>query len=82
MYLYLVMNRKSIIEKTIEAINKLPENKAEEISVFADFLIKRYEEEQLTSGIQQLTTESDTFQFLAEDEEIYSTKDLKVKYDD
>ena len=38
------MTRQAIIEKTLKAISLLPENKAEEISDFADFVIKKYED--------------------------------------
>jgi len=33
------MTRQAIIERTIQASNQLPEDKAEEISDFADFVI-------------------------------------------
>jgi hypothetical protein len=55
------MKRKAIIERTIKAINQLPEDKAEEISDFADFISKRYEEYQLGQGLQKLTVESKVF---------------------
>ena len=74
------MNKQSIIDRTLRAINQLPEDKAEEISVFADFLIKRYEEQKLTEGIQQLTDNSQAFNFLNEEEDIYSEDDLKEIY--
>jgi len=74
------MNRKAIIEQTIEAINRLPENKAEEISDFAAFLSKRFEDDQLTQGIQKLTSESHAFDFLNDEEDLYSIKDLKEVY--
>ena len=76
------MTRQAIIERTIKAINQLPEDKAEEISDFADFVSKRYEEYQLTQGIQKLTTDSKTFEFLNADEDIYSVSDLKEVYND
>ena len=50
------MTKQAIIERTVRAINQLPEDKAEEISNFADFISKRYEEGILTQGIQKLTT--------------------------
>ncbi len=74
------MNKQSIIERTLKAINQLPEDKAEEISVFADFLIKRYEEQLLTEGIQRLTANSQAFDFLNNEEDIYSEDDLKEIY--
>jgi hypothetical protein len=74
------MTKQTIIERTIHAINQLPLSKAEEISDFADFIIKRYEEQLLAQAIQQLTSESQTFDFLAQEEELYSVTDLKEVY--
>jgi len=74
------MTRRIIIERTVNAINQLPEDKAVEISDFAEFIIKRYEEQRLTEGIQNLTSKSQSFDFLAEEEEIYSLADLKEVY--
>lgn len=74
------MNKQSIIERTLKAINQLPEDKAEEISVFADFLMKRYDEQKLTEGIQKLAANSQAFNFLNNDEDIYTEDDLKEVY--
>jgi len=74
------MTRQAIIEKTLQAINKLPEDKAEEISDFADFVYKRYEDQLLAQSIQKITSDSKSFSFLEEDEEIYTVKDLKQVY--
>ena len=74
------MTKQIIIERTIKAINQLPEDKAEEISDFADFIIKRYEEHQLIQGIRQLTSNSQTFSFLNDEEDMYSVADLKEVY--
>jgi hypothetical protein len=74
------MTKQAIIDRTIQAINQLPEDKAIEISDFADFVIKRHEEHKLTKGIQEMTANSETFNFLNEEEELYSESDLKQKY--
>lgn len=74
------MTRQIIIDRTLKAINQLPDDKAEEISDFADFVIKRYEEHRLTAGIQQLTSDSQAFEFLNKEEELYSEADLKEVY--
>lgn len=74
------MTRKLIIERTIKAINELPEDKAKEISEFAEFISKRYEEYRLTKVIQELTSNSQTFDFLNDEEELYSEQDLKEVY--
>jgi hypothetical protein len=76
------MTRQLIIDRTVKAINQLPEDKAEEISDFADFVIKRYEEHKLTTGIQQLTLDSLAFDFLNKEEDLYSETDLKEVYND
>jgi hypothetical protein len=74
------MTKQTIIERTVEAINQLPQDKAEEISDFADFVRKRYEENQLTEGIEKMVAESVAFEFLNDEEELYSVADLKVVY--
>jgi len=74
------MTKQAIIERTLKAINELPQDKAEEISDFADFVFKRYEEQELTNGIQKITSESQSFDFLNNEEEIYSIADLKKVY--
>ncbi|MEN9684333.1 MAG: hypothetical protein RLZZ28_119 [Bacteroidota bacterium] len=74
------MTRQAIIERTLKAINQLPEDKAEEISDFADFVIARHEEGKLTEAIQQLSAESKSFDFLETEEELYSIADLKEVY--
>ena len=71
------MTKQLIIQKTVNAINQLPEDKAEEISDFADFISKRYEEHLLITGIQQLTSDSQTFDFLKDEENLYTEADLK-----
>ena len=77
---YLDMTKQLIIERTLKVINQLPEDKAEEISDFADFIFKRYEEHELTKGIQRMASESQAFEFLNNEEEIYSIADLKEVY--
>ena len=74
------MTKQIIIERTLNVINQLPEDKAAEISHFADFLFKRYEEQQLSKGIRQITSDSNAFEFLNKEEDIYSVADLKKVY--
>jgi uncharacterized membrane-anchored protein YjiN (DUF445 family) len=74
------MTRQAIIERTIKAINQLPEDKAEEISDFADFIIKKFEDNRITQSIQQHASKSNAFDFLNDEEDLYSSNDLKEKY--
>lgn len=76
------MTKQAIIEQTLKAIDQLPEDKAEEISAFADFIFKRYEEQKLTEGIQQLASQSQAFVFLNDEDDLYSETDLKEVYND
>lgn len=75
------MTRQAIIERTIRAINQLPEDKAEEISTFAEFIMKQYEEHNLTQGIQKMASGSAAFDFLNQEEDLYNESDLKERYD-
>ena len=74
------MTRQLIIERTLKVINQLPDEKAEEISDFADYVFKCYEEHELTNGIQKMASESQAFDFLINEEEIYSVAYLKEVY--
>ncbi len=74
------MTRQMIIEKTVNIISQLPQDKAEEISDFADFIIKKYEEQAISYNIQKLASESKAFNFLNEEEDLYSIEDLKLRY--
>jgi hypothetical protein len=74
------MTKKYIIEKTIQAINRLPTDKAMEISDFAEFITKKYENYLLSDGIQHMVSESQTFDFLSTEEDLYSESDIKQKY--
>ena len=76
----MTISKQAIIDRTIKAINLLPVDKAEEISDFADFVSKRYEEQLLAQGIQQLAAESKTFNFLNAEEDLYTEADLKEVY--
>ena len=74
------MTKEIIMERTLKAIKQLPEEKAEEISDFADFVCKKYEEQGLRRGVQQLAAEGQVFDFLKNEEDLYSIADLKEVY--
>ena len=76
------MTRQAIIDHTIQVINLLPQEKAIEISNFADFISMKYEEQRMTENIQKIVSDSKTFNFLNEEEDLYSLTDLKEEYND
>lgn len=74
------MTREKLIEKTIDRLSKLPDHKLKEVSDFAEFLLSKIEDRSLTDGIQQLAADSKSFKFLENEEDLYSTSDLKETY--
>jgi hypothetical protein len=74
------MTRQAIIQHTADILSKLPQDKAEEISDFADFVMRRYEEHLLAQGIQKINADSSSFDFLTNDDDLYTEADLKVVY--
>jgi hypothetical protein len=74
------MTRQAILERTMRIISQLPKEKAQEVSDYADFISKRHEENLLTQGIQKLSEQSQSFDFLKSEDDIYSEADLKIKY--
>jgi hypothetical protein len=71
---------KQIVQKTIEILNKLPHDKAVEVADFADFILSRLDGQILQKGIEKLSADSLTFDFLNDEDEIYTLKDAKVIY--
>jgi hypothetical protein len=76
------MTKDAIIEKMVQIINQLPKDKASEIADFADFICKKYEDQLLLENIQMMVMESNSLQFLKDEEDIYSLNDLKERYND
>ncbi len=72
-----IMTQSAVIENTISTLSKLPVDKAEEV---ADFVLKRHEESLLQKGITQIVGESEAFAFLADEEDLYTRDDLKVRF--
>ncbi len=74
------MTKEAIIQKTIKTLNMLPTEKADEVADFADYMLKKFEEDNLQKGIETLVEQSGAFQFLNEEEDLYSEEDIKEKY--
>ena len=74
------MAKQKLIDRTVETLERLPENRIHEVADFADFVLKKYEEQILQQGIETLMSQSDSFAFLHEEEDLYDESDLKEKY--
>lgn len=70
------MMRESLINKTIKTLSKLPNDKVREVSDFTEFILKKYEEDTMQKGIEKLVNDSNAFQFLNDDEDLYTVNDL------
>jgi len=74
------MTKQQIISDTIEILNKLPDNKAEEIR---NMLIKYFNDkndEIFEKGFLKLVQDSESYSFLKDEPDLYSEKDLTVRY--
>jgi len=74
------MTKESLINKTLKTLTRLPNDKIKEISDYADFILKKYDEEVLQKGIEKIISNSKSFHFLNEEEDLYSIDDLKEKF--
>ncbi|HEY5508120.1 MAG TPA: hypothetical protein VIK29_05555 [Paludibacter sp.] len=74
------MTRETLIIRTVKTLSKLPNDKVKEVSDFTEYLFKKYDEEIMQKGIEKLVSNSNTFQFLKDEEDLYSEADLKEKY--
>jgi len=74
------MTRETLIQRTLTILAKLPQDKANEIADFADYVLKKYDDQLLQKGIEKLISNSKTFDFLKNEEDLYALADLKEKY--
>ena len=74
------MSRETLIKRTFNTLAKLPPDKVKEVSDFADYILKKQDEEILQKGIEKLVSSSKAYDFLKEEEDLYSFEDLKEKY--
>ena len=70
------MTREKLIIKTVKTLSKLPNDKVKEVSDFTEYLFKKYDEEIMQKGIEKLLSDSNTFDFLKDEEDLYSEADL------
>lgn len=74
------MNRQHLIANTIDKIKQLPDNKLNQINDFIDFLLNKIDDKIILENLQKLSSESKSFDFLKDEEDLYNVNDLKEKY--
>lgn len=74
------MDRQVLIDRTINKIRLLPDMKIKEIDDFADFLLSKIDDKIILEGIQKMISDSKSFEYLIDEEDLYTVDDLKEKY--
>jgi len=74
------MEKDVLLKKTIKNIQRLPVTKVQEVNDFVEFLLNRIDDQMITEGIKKISSSSKSFDFLNEEQDLYSVRDLKVKY--
>lgn len=69
-----------MIGRTVDFLKKLPDEKVLEIADFAEYLYRKSEDNILKEGIQHLISQSKSFEFLEDEEDLYTLDDLKERY--
>ena len=72
------MTRQILIESIISKITQLPDIRIKEVNDFADFLLSKIDDKIILEGNQKMITDSKTFAFLQDEEDLYTVEDLKV----
>jgi len=74
------MTKEKLIRKTLQTLSKLPQDKILEVNDFADYILEKYDREILQKGIEKIVDQSASFDFLKDEEDLYSMEDLKEKF--
>jgi hypothetical protein len=54
--------------------------KIKEVNDFADFLLSKIDDKIIQEGIQQIVSDSKSFDYLKDEEDLYTVEDLKERY--
>lgn len=74
------MEKQAILEKTILNMSRLPEWRIKEVSDFVAFLLQKNEDKKLLETFRKYASKSEAFNFLKEEEDLYSDEDLAEKF--
>jgi hypothetical protein len=74
------MDREVLIKDTLIKINQLPDLRIQEINDFAEFLLSKIDDKILLEGIQKLAADSKSFDYMNNEENLYSVNDVKESY--
>lgn len=69
-----------LIDSTIKKLEQLPDAKIKEVNNFTDLLLSKMDDKIILKNIEELTSISNSFNFLKHEEDLYGESDLKEKY--
>lgn len=76
----MMMDRQVLINNAISKIRQLPDTKIKEVNDFADFLLSKMDDQIIREGIKEMISDSKSYDFLKEEEDLYTVNDLKERY--
>ncbi len=76
----MMMDRQVLINNAISKIRQLPDTKIKEVNDFADFLLSKMDDQIIREGIKEIISNSQSYDFLKEEEDLYTVNDLKERY--
>ncbi len=74
------MERDKLLIATIGKLQKLPQQKLQEVADFADFIMYRLDNELISEVMSKLQEQEGTFQFLETEPDLYTLNDVQEKY--
>ncbi|MDI1317991.1 hypothetical protein [Flavobacterium sp.] len=74
------MSREELLKVTIENLNHLSDKDLEEVSEYVSNLSAKMDDNILNEGIKCIVSNSKSYEFLQDDEELYKVSDIKEKY--
>jgi hypothetical protein len=74
------MTKQFILNQAILSISQLPVEKIREVADYAEYLLKKHEDKITLKGIEQMVNQSQAYEFLHDEEDIYTVADLKERY--
>ena len=74
------MDRQLLIDDAVDKIRQLPDTKIQEINDFAEFLLSKIDDKIILENIGKLSSDSKSFDFLRDEEDLYDVNDLKERY--
>jgi len=74
------MKPETKIKQIIKTLQQLPPNRVEEVANFVGYVLKKHNNQILNNGIEKMAEQSVVFQFLHDEEDLYTLQDIKEKY--